>query len=40
METKLEKEVRCLKIYAGVATLFCAIFLLSAFVMQSKKEKF
>ena len=40
METKLEKEVRCLRIYAVVATLFCAIFLLSGFVMQSKKQKF
>lgn len=40
METKIEKEVRCLRIYAVVATLFCAIFLLSGFVMQSKKQKF
>ena len=40
METRLEKEVRFLKIYAAVATLFCAIFLLSAFVWQSKKQKF
>jgi hypothetical protein len=40
METKLEKEVRFLKTYALVATLFCAIFLLSAFVMQGKKQKF
>ena len=37
---KLQKEVRFLKIYAVVTTLFCAIFLLSAFVMQGKKQKF
>ncbi len=40
METKLEKEVRFLKIYALVATLSCAVFLLSAFAIQSKKQKF
>ena len=40
METKLQKEVRFLKIYAVVTTLFCPIFLLSAFVMQGKKQKF
>src|ERR1044072_8547172 len=40
MQTKLEKEVRFLKTYAVVATLFCAIFLLSAFVIQNKKQKF
>ena len=40
METKLEKQLRCLKIYAGVATLVCAIFLLSAFAVQNKKQKF
>lgn len=40
METKLEKEVRFLKIYAAVATLFCAMFFLSAFAIQSKKQKF
>src|SRR4030095_5935996 len=40
METKLEKEVRLLKIYATLATIFCAVFLLSGFVIQSKKQKF
>jgi len=40
METKLEREVRFLKTYAALATLFCAVFLLSAFVMQTKKQKF
>ena len=40
METKLEKEVRFLKIYAAVATLLFAVFLLSAFAMQNKKPKF
>ena len=32
--------MRFLKIYAVVTTLFCPIFLLSAFVMQGKKQKF
>jgi len=40
MENKLEKEVRFLKIYAVIATLFCAVFLLTAFDAQSKKQKF
>ncbi|HEX3144387.1 MAG TPA: hypothetical protein VHQ64_10485 [Pyrinomonadaceae bacterium] len=40
METKLEREVRFLKIYAIVATLLCAVFLFSAFVIQTKKQKF
>ncbi len=40
METKLEKEVRFLKFYAAVATLFCVVFLLSAFTLQSKNQKF
>ena len=40
METKLEREVRFLKIYAVIATLFCAVFLLSAFAMQDKKQRF
>jgi hypothetical protein len=40
METKLEKEVRFLKIYAVVATLFCAIFLLTAFTLKSGDQKF
>jgi len=39
METKLEKEVRFLKIYAAVATLFCATFL-TAFAAQTRKPKF
>ncbi|MGI8408299.1 MAG: hypothetical protein ACR2M8_00275 [Pyrinomonadaceae bacterium] len=38
METKIEKEVRYLKIYAVVSTLFFAVFLLSAFTIQSKKK--
>ena len=40
METKLEKEVRFLKIYAVVATLCCAVLLLSAFAFQNKRQKF
>lgn len=38
METKIEKEVRYLKIYAVVSTLFFAVFLLSAFAIGSKKK--
>jgi hypothetical protein len=40
METKLEKEVRFLKIYAVVATLAGAVFFLSAFAAQNKNQKF
>jgi hypothetical protein len=40
METKLEKEVRFLKIYAVVATLLGAVFVLTAFTRQSGKQKF
>ncbi len=43
METnlaKLEKEVRCLKLYALVATLCVAVFVLAAFTLQSRKQKF
>jgi hypothetical protein len=40
METKLEREVRFLKIYALVATLVCAVFFLTAFTLQNKKQKF
>ena len=40
METKLEKEVRFLKMYALVATLFCGVFFFSAFAFQNKKQKF
>lgn len=40
METKIEKEVRFLKIYAVVITLFCAVFFLSAFAQQKEKQKF
>ncbi len=38
METKIEKKVRYLKIYAVVSTLFFAVFLLSAFAVVSKKK--
>ena len=38
METKIEKEVRYLKIYAVVSTLFFAVFLLSAFAVGSRKK--
>jgi len=40
MESKLEKEVRCLKIYAAMATLIYAVCLFSAFALQGKKQKF
>lgn len=39
METKLEREVRFLKVYAFTATLLCAVFLLSAFAFQNKKQR-
>ncbi len=38
METKTEKEVRYLKIYAVISTLFFAVFLLSAFTIGNKKK--
>jgi hypothetical protein len=40
METRLEKEVRFLKIYAAVATVVCAVFFFSAFSLQSKLQTF
>ena len=40
METKLEKEVRFLKVYAVVATLFGAVLVLAAFTLQGGKQKF
>lgn len=40
MESKLEKEVRFLKIYAAIATLACAVFVLAAFTAQGSKQKF
>jgi hypothetical protein len=38
-QQKIEKEIRFLKIYAGVITILCGIFLLSAFAV-SKNKKF
>jgi hypothetical protein len=40
MESKLEKEVRFLKMYAIVATLCCLTLIASAFTLQSRKQKF
>jgi hypothetical protein len=40
METKLERQVRFLKIYAIVATLACGLFLLTAFTLQDRNQKF
>ncbi len=40
MGNKLENDVRFLKIYAAVATLLCATFLFSGFIMPAKKQKF
>ncbi|MGI8670530.1 MAG: hypothetical protein ACR2J3_11925 [Aridibacter sp.] len=39
MKTKLEKDVRFLKIYAAFATLICMVLLLTAF-SQNKNKKF
>lgn len=39
METRLEREVRFLKIYAAAATLCCAVFLFAAFA-QTRRQKF
>ncbi len=38
METKIEKEVRYLKIYAVASTLFFAVFFLSAFTVGNNKK--
>jgi stress response protein SCP2 len=38
METKIEKEVRYLKIYAVVSTIIFAAFMLSAFVVAGNKK--
>jgi hypothetical protein len=40
METKLEREVRFLKVYAVIATLVCAVFFLTAFTLQARNQKF
>ena len=40
LESKLEKEVRRLKVYAMVATLICIVLIASAFTLQSRKQKF
>ena len=40
METKLERQVRFLKIYAIIATLACGLFLLTAFTLQDRNQKF
>lgn len=40
METKLEKDVWFLKAYAAVVTLMCAVFFLTAFAGQNRKQKF
>jgi hypothetical protein len=40
MGTRLEREVRFLKIYAAVLTLLCAAFMLSAFAWQGRRQKF
>lgn len=40
METRIEKEVRFLKIYAFVATLVCGVLLLTAFGIQTGNQKF
>lgn len=40
MKTKLEKEVRLLKVYAVVTTLLIGVFVLTAFTLQSRKQYF
>lgn len=40
MQTKLEKDVRFLKVYAAVTTLLCAVFFLTAFAFQDQRQKF
>lgn len=40
METRLERDVRILKIYAAVVTLCCAVFLLTASAAQNRRQKF
>ena len=40
MDTKLEKEIRFLKAYAVIATLVGAVLVLTAFTLQSGKQKF
>jgi hypothetical protein len=40
MESSLEKQVRFLKIYAVVATLVCGVFLVTAFTLQNRPQKF
>jgi hypothetical protein len=40
MESKLEKEVKFLKVYAITATLVFVVFMASAFKLQGQKQKF
>jgi hypothetical protein len=40
MENRLEKQMRFLKVYAVGATLVCAVFLLTAFTLQNRPQKF
>lgn len=40
MESKLEREVRFLKIYAILATLGCIVMIASAFTLQGRNQKF
>jgi hypothetical protein len=37
---RLERKVRFLTIYAAVATLVCAVFVITAFTFQTQKQKF
>jgi hypothetical protein len=40
METKIQRDVRALKIYAVVSSLLCAVFFLTGFVFPSAKQKY
>jgi len=40
MESKIEKEVRILKIYAIVATVCCFVIISAGFASQTENQKF
>ena len=40
MRTKIERDVRFLKLYSALITLVCAVVFLSGFVLQGKNQKF
>ncbi len=40
METKIEKQLRFLKAYVVISSLVFGVFIVSAFTIQSRKQKF